>query len=120
MYDKNICDMNRLPLGRLGFSNIRKLGKIYVDKTKLISKIAEQYTPLFLSRPRRFGKSLLINTLHSLFEKGLEDFHGLDIEKIWSDTTYKVAVPRYDFRDTLSILIFQICRIIILKILILD
>lgn len=86
-----ICDTNRLPLGQSGFSNIRNRGKIYVDKTKIISKIAEQDTPLFLSRPRRFGKSLLINTLQSLFEKGLEDFHGLDIEKIWSDSTYKVV-----------------------------
>ena len=88
-------DSKRLPLGRLGFSNIRKQGKIYVDKTKLISKIAEQDTPIFFSRPRRFGKSLLINTLHSLFEKGLEDFHELDLEKTWHDGTYKVV--HFDF-----------------------
>ena len=90
MLRSEICDTNRLPLGRIDFSSIRKRNKIYVDKTELILKIAEQDSPIFFSRPRRFGKSLLINTLHSLFEKGLEDFHCLDIEKKWTDTTYKV------------------------------
>ena len=64
---------------------------IYVDKTGLIARIARQDTPLFLSRPRRFGKSLLVNTLHSLFARGLRDFKGLAIEKEWSDTTYPVV-----------------------------
>ena len=95
MCKSTICDTNQLPFGRPDFSYIRKNGKIYVDKTKLISKIAEQDTPIFFSRPRRFGKSLLINTLKSLFEKGLEDFHGLEIEKTWKDTTYKVV--NFDF-----------------------
>lgn len=89
------CDIRRLPLGRSGFSNLRKLGKIYVDKTKLIYKIAEQDTPIFFSRPRRFGKSLLINTLHSLFENGIQDFTGLALEKMWNDRKYKVA--NFDF-----------------------
>ena len=85
------CDVTRLPLGRTGFSDIRRTGKIYVDKTALIARIARQDTPLFLSRPRRFGKSLLVNTLHSLFARGLRDFKGLAIEKEWSDTTYPVV-----------------------------
>ena len=100
MCKSTICDTNQLPLGRPDFSNIRKNGKIYVDKTKLISKIAEQDTPIFFSRPRRFGKSLLINTLKSLFEKGLEDFHGLEIEKTWKDTTYKVV--NFDFSKLIN------------------
>ena len=116
MIEQHMVDTKLLPLGRLGFSNIRKRGKIYVDKTKLICKLAEQDIPFFLSRPRRFGKSLLINTIHSLFERGLEDFSGLEIEKKWSDTTYKVVhidFSRmidnniYDLKFTLSKKIIQ-------------
>ncbi|MBQ7457513.1 MAG: AAA family ATPase [Desulfovibrio sp.] len=91
MENNQAYDSNRLSLGMVDLSNIRKSNMIYVDKTKLLYDIASQRTPLFLSRPRRFGKTLLINTLHSLFEKGLEDFHCLDIEKLWNDTTYKVV-----------------------------
>ena len=91
------CDIARLPLGRTGFSDIRKKGKIYVDKTALIAKIARQDNPLFLSRPRRFGKSLLVNTLHSLFANGLVDFKGLEIENEWNDSIYPVI--HIDFSD---------------------
>ena len=68
---------------------------IYVDKTHLISKIESQISPLFFSRPRRFGKSLLVNTLACLFSRGLSYFHGLEIEKSWNDTIYQVV--RLDF-----------------------
>ena len=86
-----ISDINRLPYGDPDFANIREIGSIYVDKTKLIYEIASQRAPLFFSRPRRFGKSLLVNTLHSLFSTGLKYFKGLDIEKVWDDKTYKVV-----------------------------
>ena len=85
-----ISDINRLPYGDPNFVNIRETGSIYVDKTKLIYKIASQRAPIFFSRPRRFGKSLLVNTLHALFSTGLKYFKGLDIEKVWNDKTYKV------------------------------
>ena len=85
-----ISDINRLPYGDPNFANIQGKGKIYVDKTKLIYKIASQDAPIFFSRPRRFGKSLLVNTLHALFSTGLKYFKGLDIEKVWNDKTYKV------------------------------
>ena len=88
-------DINRLPLGNPEFSAIREENDIYVDKTDLIYKIANQRSPIFFSRPRRFGKSLLINTLSSLFSDGLERFQGLAIEKLWRDTTYQVV--RLDF-----------------------
>ena len=91
MYSNEIYDNRRLPYGLADFSNIREKNKIYVDKTELIYKIASHDVPIFFSRPRRFGKSLLINTLSCLFEKGLEYFHGLEIEKKWNDTTYKVV-----------------------------
>lgn len=63
---------------------------IYVDKTEIISKFAVKKGPFFLSRPRRFGKSTLVSTLHELFENGLERFRGLKIENLWTDKTYKV------------------------------
>ena len=90
---------NELTLGFLDFRNIRERNKIYVDKTKLIDKIARQDSPLFFSRPRRFGKTLLLNTLQNLFEHGPKNFRNLDIEKTWHDTTYHVA--KIDF-STLS------------------
>ena len=98
MLENKVCNLNLLPLGRPDFSNIRKNGKVYVDKTALIAKIAEQDVPIFLSRPRRFGKTLLVNTLYNLFHNGLDDFSGLEIEKLWQDKTYNVV--RLDFSRT--------------------
>ena len=63
---------------------------IYVDKTAIINQFASKKGPFFISRPRRFGKSTLINTLHELFAHGLEKFKGLEIEPLWKDKTYKV------------------------------
>ncbi|MBR3665240.1 MAG: AAA family ATPase [Desulfovibrio sp.] len=95
MTHATMCDPKRLPLGRSGFSDIRQNHMIYVDKTDFVAKLADLRQPIFFSRPRRFGKSLLVNTLHSLFAHGLNDFHGLALEKIWNDTTYHVA--HFDF-----------------------
>ena len=89
------CDIARLPWAMTGFSDIRQQGNIYVDKTALIYELARQRGPFFLSRPRRFGKSLLVDTLHSLFSRGLEDFRGLAIDGLWQDRTYRVV--RIDF-----------------------
>ena len=63
---------------------------IYVDKTAIINQFASKKGPFFISRPRRFGKSTLINTLHELFAHGTEKFKGLEIEPLWHDKTYKV------------------------------
>ena len=84
----------KLPLATTGFSVIRN-SKIYVDKTSMIRKLAvTDGAPVFLSRPRRFGKSLLVSTFESLFSKGLQDFKGLAIDtgdEKWTDKTYKVV-----------------------------
>ena len=80
-----------LPLGRSGFPALRENEAIYVDKTRLICKIAQQSGKFFLARPRRFGKSLLISTFESLFKDGLTNFHGLEAESIWNDRRYPVA-----------------------------
>ena len=84
----------KLPLATTGFSVIRN-SKIYVDKSFLIRKLAiTDGAPVFLSRPRRFGKSLLVSTFESLFSRGLQDFKGLAIdtgEEKWTDRLYKVV-----------------------------
>ncbi|MBQ7585459.1 MAG: AAA family ATPase, partial [Desulfovibrionaceae bacterium] len=92
-----INGLNPLPLGLFDFSNLRTSNMVYVDKTNLIYNIACQRTPTFFSRPRRFGKSLLINTLSCLFAKGIDYFKGLAIEKMWKDKTYPVV--RLDFSN---------------------
>ena len=92
----NNCDLKPLPLGTSDFAALRSDGQIYVDKTALIYEIASKRQKFFLSRPRRFGKSLLISTFESLFKYGLRDFKGLAIEKLWKDAgTYQVV--RLDF-----------------------
>ncbi len=89
----------RLPCGCTTLSRIREQNAIYVDKTEMVSSLAKNcFRPVFLSRPRRFGKSLLVSVFESLFSKGLEDFKDLAIEKdaYWkNEKTYKVV--RLDF-----------------------
>jgi hypothetical protein len=88
-------DIKKLPYATTLFSVIREKEKVYVDKTAMIARIAEtEDAPVFLSRPRRFGKSLLVSAFESLFSRGLQDFKGLDIdtgEEKWTDKTYKVV-----------------------------
>ena len=81
-----------LPLGVQIFAELRQANLIYVDKTALIYNLVKAKKGFyFLSRPRRFGKSLLLSTFESLFRFGLRDFKGLAIEKLWyEDKTYPV------------------------------
>ncbi len=72
------------------FSKLIETNSIYVDKTGIIANFAKSKGPYLLTRPRRFGKSTLINTLHELFAHGIEKFKGLEIEPLWDDKTYKV------------------------------
>jgi len=72
------------------FSKLIETNSIYVDKTGIIANFAKSKGPFLLTRPRRFGKSTLINTLHELFAHGTEKFKGLEIEPLWDDKTYKV------------------------------
>ena len=81
---------------------------IYVDKTAEISQFAVKKGPFFISRPRRFGKSTLINTFHELFAHGIEKFKGLEIEPLWDDKTYKVVHLDFSkFKDVPSISSFN-------------
>lgn len=72
----------KLPIGIQTFSDIRTQGYLYVDKTALVWQIANAGKPFFLSRPRRFGKSLLLSTFEAYFEGKKELFEGLAIEKL--------------------------------------
>ena len=91
-----------LPLGVQVFAELRQANLIYVDKTALIYNLVKAKKGFyFLSRPRRFGKSLLLSTIESLFRFGLRDFKGLAIEKLWTeDKTYPVI--RLDFSDCIQ------------------
>ena len=75
------------PLGMQTFERIRKENRLYVDKTEYIYRMVNSNSKyVFLSRPRRFGKSLLVTTLQSYFEGKRELFNGLaiaDLEKEW-------------------------------------
>ncbi|NDV58006.1 ATP-binding protein [Bacteroides sp. 519] len=72
----------KLPIGIQTFEVIRNDHYLYVDKTDLVWKIANRGKPYFLSRPRRFGKSLLLSTLESYFEGRKDLFEGLAIANL--------------------------------------
>ncbi len=73
----------RYPIGIQTFSELREGGYLYVDKTDLVHQIANGNAKyVFLSRPRRFGKSLLVSTLKAYFEGRKELFEGLAMEKL--------------------------------------
>ena len=76
----------KYPIGIQNFEKIRKDGFLYIDKTTLMYKLVQEGNYYFLSRPRRFGKSLLLSTLHAYFEGKKELFDGLavaNLEKEW-------------------------------------
>jgi hypothetical protein len=75
--------MRNLPIGTQSFLKLREGNAIYVDKTKLIHQIATEGTYYFFSRPRRFGKSLLVSTLKELYKRNKSAFEGLWIENYW-------------------------------------
>lgn len=79
--------VRRYPVGIQTFSEIRKGNYVYVDKTAYVYRLAQESKYVFLSRPRRFGKSLLASTLHAYFEGRKELFEGLaagSLETEWA------------------------------------
>lgn len=82
----NFSMTNRfLPIGIQDFEDLRNRGSIYVDKTHLVYKLVTEGKPYFLSRPRRFGKSLLLSTLEAYFLGKKDLFKGLAIENLEKD-----------------------------------
>ena len=99
--------MRKYPVGIQSFDKIRNEGYVYVDKTPLIYKMITEGCPYFLSRPRRFGKSLLLSTLAAVFEGRRELFEaftteqGIEQPQLFIATTNwkweKYPVLRFDF-----------------------
>jgi hypothetical protein len=77
--------LKNLPIGLQSFEDIRKKDFLYVDKTDMVYKLVTNGKYYFLSRPRRFGKSLLISTFHAYFDGRKDLFEGLAIEQLEKD-----------------------------------
>lgn len=77
--------MTKYPIGIQNFQKLRESGFLYVDKTAFVHQIVSTEGYYFLSRPRRFGKSLLLSTLEAYFQGKKELFKGLALEKLEKD-----------------------------------
>jgi len=80
--------MKELPVGIQTYEEVVKRNNLYIDKTDLIFKLSHKYKYVFLSRPRRFGKSLLISTMKSYFQGRKDLFESTaiyDLEKDWTE-----------------------------------
>lgn len=100
--------IRKMPIGIQSFEDIRRDNYVYVDKTEIVYRLATMGKPYFLSRPRRFGKSLLISTLEAYFLGKKDLFKGLAIEKLEQDwVTYPVLhldlnAEKYDSPEALN------------------
>jgi hypothetical protein len=74
--------LKNMPIGVQDFEKLRNGDYLYVDKTALVHQLVSDGSYYFLSRPRRFGKSMLLSTLHAYFSGKKELFEGLAIEKL--------------------------------------
>ncbi len=96
--------MKKLPISIQSFGELRRQNCIYVDKTELIHQIVSGGKAYFLSRPRRFGKSMTISTIKEIFLGNKALFEGLWIENQWdwSKTNPVIHIPfaSYNYRDS--------------------
>ena len=90
-----VKSLKRLPVGIQTFSEVIDLDCLYIDKTEYIWNMTHLSKYIFLSRPRRFGKSLLVSTLQSYFEGRKDLFKGLFIERVEKEWT-EYPVLRFD------------------------
>ena len=86
----------KYPIGIQSFDRLREDGFVYVDKTALVYNLVQTGSIYFLSRPRRFGKSLLVSTLDAYFKGRKELFDGLMIAKLEKDW-HQYPVFKIDF-----------------------
>lgn len=98
--------MTKYPIGLQDFQGLREDGYVYVDKTAFIDKMVKSGKYYFLSRPRRFGKSLLVTTLEAYFEGKEELFKGLVMEKIEKD--YQVMGDTEIYFHNVTSLVFKL------------
>ncbi len=89
-------ERRKLPIGIQTFRTIREEGYYYADKTEHVRRLLREGTHFFLSRPRRFGKSLLLDTIKELFEGSEELFRGLAIHGDW-EWSRRYPVVRLSF-----------------------
>ncbi len=92
--------MKKLPIGISVLKQIREGNYIYIDKTEYAYNLIDQYKYTFLSRPRRFGKSLFLDTLQNIFEGNKKLFEGLYIYNKW-DWEDKYPVIKISFSGDL-------------------
>ena len=78
-------ERKKLPVGIQSFEKLIESNATYVDKTEYVFRMVHEITPFFLSRPRRFGKSLLLSTFRAYWEGKKELFRGLAIEQLEAD-----------------------------------
>ena len=96
------------PIGIQNFESLREDGYFYIDKTALIYQMVKTGRYYFISRPRRFGKSLLISTLEAYFQGKKELFNGLAVEKLEKDwITHPILhldlnIEKYDNLESLE------------------
>ena len=92
--------MRKYPIGIQDFRKIREEGYLYVDKTEIIYRLLMRGSYYFLSRPRRFGKSLLLSTIHEIFSGSRDLFKGLWIDNNWDwDKTNPVIHFKFSKSD---------------------
>lgn len=100
--------IRKYPIGIQSFEKIRNEGYLYVDKTALIYQLVTTGVPYFMSRPRRFGKSLLLSTLKAYFEGKKELFEGLAIASLETEWTVRPVLhlslnaEKYDSSERLD------------------
>jgi hypothetical protein len=99
----------KYPVGEQSFEKIRLDGAVYVDKTDLIYKLTHKYSAVFLSRPRRFGKSLLVDTMACYFSAQKELFTGLAMEHLETEWT-KYPVLHFSFGDVKGFDMYELRR----------
>ena len=88
----------KLPIGLQNLREMRTQGYVYLDKTAHVARLAEEGKYYFLARPRRFGKSLLVDTLAEAFAGSRDLFEGLYLERHW-DWRRTYPVLRFDFSE---------------------
>ena len=100
--------LKKMPIGKQDFEMLRKDGYAYVDKTRFVYQLVNTGCYYFLSRPRRFGKSLLLSTFKAYFEGKKEVFEGLDIMQLEKDWTVRPVLfldlntEKYDAPEVLE------------------
>ena len=93
----------KYPIGIQSFKEMRTGNFLYIDKTEYVFQLVEGSKAYFLSRPRRFGKSLFINTIEALFQGRKELFEGLFIENKWDweqrNPVIKISFSNIDHKE---------------------